>query len=69
MKIYNKTALICHDYSLKHIKDKVSDPDILEFDQIFTRQFDDKNKPTLDEIIEKLVILTHIFSREAQLYI
>ncbi|CDW83616.1 UNKNOWN [Stylonychia lemnae] len=69
MSIYKETALICNDYTLKQIKDKAMNPDILEFDEIYSREFGPQNKPPLDEILEKLAILTHIFSREAQLYI
>lgn len=39
-------------------------PDILEFDEIYKRDFDPSIKPSLDEILEKFVILTHIFNRE-----
>lgn len=37
--------------------------DIKEFDEIFIRNFDNIDH-NLDEYLEKLSILTHIFSRE-----
>lgn len=44
-------------------------PDILEFDEIFTRDFDSSIKPSFEEVLEKLSILSHIFDREFSLYL
>lgn len=44
-------------------------PDIAEFDEIFTRDFDPSIKPSYDELLEKLTILTHIFDREFHMYL
>lgn len=49
------------------IKDKAINSEIPEFEEIFKRKYD----PNLnfEELLEKMVILTHIVSREFQLYI
>ena len=49
------------------IKEIAKDTDIREFDSIFTRSFELENQ-NFDEMIEKIVILTHMFSTEFQKY-
>ena len=50
------------------IKEIAKDSDIREFDAIFARQFELENQ-NFDEMIEKVVILTHMFSTEFQKYV
>lgn len=38
-----------------------------EFDEIYTREY--SNLDALEQMVEKLVILTHIYSREFQIYV
>lgn len=46
------------------VKAAAMNADISEFDEIFTRKFNSLQETNLDTMLEKLSILTHLFSRE-----
>lgn len=53
-----------------HVKENAMNPNIKEFDEIFTRDFAQmEDKTDLNVMLEKLSILTHLFSREFQQYL
>ena len=69
-KLYKKgTALLvdppCHVDSVKR---KAQGSDVRDFDDIYKREYDLSNC-SFEEMVEKLVILTHMFSTEPQMYV
>eukprot|EP00347_Sterkiella_histriomuscorum_P017245 403350129 len=67
-KLYKENALVITEEFVDVVKERALNPDISEFDEIFTRDFNAENKPPFEEILEKLSILTHLYDREFQLY-
>lgn len=67
MKLYKKTLLLTDDPRVIKVAQKAVDLDLSNFDDIFERDFSDMEGP-LDEYLEKLCILNHLFSREFELY-
>ncbi len=67
-KMYDKSGILIDNTMVKTVKKMSMNPDIREFDELFKRNYEDKNE-SFDIILEKLCILTHIFSREFQLFL
>lgn len=63
-RMYNDTAILCKPNQVHQLSQRVADGTHLpEFDQIFTREYGDIAEP-VEDIIEKCVILTHLYSRD-----
>lgn len=54
--------MVVNDLMVDKIKNAAMNPEIKEFDEVFNRQFPEKQN--VDEMLEKMSILTHLFSRE-----
>jgi hypothetical protein len=66
--MYDKSGILILNKMVASVKKKSMNPDIKEIDEIFLRNYKEKNE-SFDDILEKLCILTHILSREFQLFL
>ena len=63
-KIYKDTVLTVDNHLVKAVKKQALDPDTLDIEQIFSRDFSEDLD--FQQTIKKLSILSHIYSREVQ---
>ena len=53
MRIYNHTVLVAHDFRINSIQSRFDDPDVREFDEIFSRNFENQSEfPGMQEPFE-----------------
>ena len=67
-KLYKETAITVNDLTVHKIKQRAMNSQIMEIEEIFPREFDNELEP-LDDVLEKLAMLTHIMNREFQQYL
>ena len=63
-KIYKDTVITVDNHLVKAVKKQTLDPDTLDIENIFERDFSDDMD--YQQTIKKLSILSHIYSREVQ---
>lgn len=63
-KLYKETAICVNNLLVGKVKERAMNPDIKEFDEIYKLEFSERKDQPFKEVMEKLTILTHIFSRE-----
>ena len=63
-KIYKDTVLTVDNHLVKAVKKQALDPDTLDIEHIFSRDFSEDMD--FQQTIKKLSILSHIYSREVQ---
>ncbi len=63
-KLYKDTVITIDNHLVKPLKKQVMDPDTLDIEEIFTRDF--SNPMDYQETVKKLSILSHIYNRELQ---
>jgi hypothetical protein len=63
-KIYKDTVITVDNHLVKAVKKQALDPDTLDIENIFERDFSDDMD--YQQTIKKLSILSHIYSREVQ---
>lgn len=73
-KLYKRTALVADNARIAEIEEKFEDVDIPEFDQIFSRDFENEDaypgiSEPFDSFLKKLAILNHLCSRHIELTI
>jgi hypothetical protein len=61
-KIYKDTVITVDNHLVKAVKKQALDPDTLDIENIFERDFSDDMD--YQQTIKKLSILSHIYSRE-----
>lgn len=66
-KLYKDTVITIDNHLVKPLKKQAMDPDTLDIEEIFTRDF--SNPMDYQETVKKLSILSHIYNRELQLYL
>ena len=68
-RMYNETVFICKPNQVHQFQCRIPDGSSLpEFDQIFTREYG-KIEDSVEDMIEKVVILTHLYSRDFLMYL
>ena len=67
-KLYDKTALIVNNLLVDSVQEMAEDSELKEFDEIF-RQGQFEKKESVEDLMTKVSLLTHMFSREFQMYI
>jgi hypothetical protein len=63
-KIYKDTVITVDNHLVKAVKKQALDPDTLEIEEIFSRDFSEDMD--YQQTIKKLSILSHIYNREVQ---
>jgi hypothetical protein len=63
-KIYKDTVITVDNHLVKSVKRQALDPDTLDIEHIFKRDFSDDMD--YQQTIKKLSILSHIYNREVQ---
>lgn len=63
-KLYKDTVITIDNHLVKPLKKQAMDPDTLDIEEIFTRDF--SNHMDYQETVKKLSILSHIYNRELQ---
>ena len=66
-KLYKETAITVDNHLVKPIKKQALDPDTLDIEEIFSRDFNEEMD--FQKTLKKLSILSHIYNRELQLYL
>ena len=69
LKLYKKTALVAEDWRVPQIQRAAQDPELEEFDKIFTRDFSEAADCSFEEYMQKLCIMNHLFKQDVELYI
>ena len=68
LKLYKTTSIVMHDSRVDRVAEMIKQADLRDIDEVMPREFEDMTDSSLEEMVEKMAIITHLFSREFELY-